>query len=97
MLWKWQLNLKIERKTLGNLNRPTRFLSGLDNFNIHENEYFQVGQRYSNDKAKRDKWSDAEEEEDEDKSLILGKYKYLEEVPREVRSNENSIHILHTI
>ena len=56
-------------------------------FNILENKYFQVGQRYSNDRAKRDKWSDAEEEDDEDKSLILGKYKYLEEVPREVRSS----------
>ena len=52
----------------------------------HSWKYLQVGQhRNSNDKAKKDKWSDAEEEEDaEDKGLILGKYKYLEEVPREV-------------
>ena len=45
----------------------------------------QVGQqRNSNDKAKKDKWSDAEEDDEEDKSLVLGKYKYLEDVPREV-------------
>ena len=53
-------------------------------------KYDQVGRNDSkvyDKKEKKDKLSDTDEDDEEDKTLIRGKYRSLNEVPREVSSH----------